>query len=481
MERWAGIVRVSYMGGRIAGAENVHADRDQVTDIQRHADTHGARVEFLAPELNVSGGLPLERRPSLLAAIEGVERGEYDAVIVSYLSRLGRNIREQLKAWDRVEAAGGRIIVVRENIDSSTASGRMQRNILLAMAEHEREQHVERFTRLAGWATEAGIWQRRQTPLGYTRDPQTRKLVPNDDAERVRRAFADRIAGKPTLEIARELGMTTSGVRALLRNRVYLGELRIGEFVNLAAHPPLVSEDVFQQAQTARVTRPLRVRREPALLRGLVYCAGCQHIMSSSAQKVITYACHRHHSAGSCPAPAAITGRILDEHVKAIALHELSVWSARAILASTHGADARFELERAEAELAAFLRGVQAAGIAVEQFAQSARERQRAIDVARLALHDRLAEQPARTISGDPVVAWDAMDGGQRNRLLGGLFEGVLVARAGGRGHVVPVAVRVRVVKRGAGVIDTRRYRGVARPIVSVRFAELDDECVAGV
>src|SRR4051812_29070402 len=162
---WAGIVRVSFVGDR--KGDRFHADQEQIEDIERAvAAMPGARVELLPPELDVSGGLPLERRPSLLAAVEGVERGEYAGIVVSYLSRLGRNVREQLRAWDRVEAAGGRIIVVREGIDTSTPTGRLQRLMLLGIAEHERELHVERFAERTRRATEAGIWQRRQLPLG---------------------------------------------------------------------------------------------------------------------------------------------------------------------------------------------------------------------------------------------------------------------------------------------------------------------------
>jgi hypothetical protein len=107
---WAGVVRISHMGSRKAGAENFHADRDQVALIKR-AVPPGDRLKMLPPELNVSGGLPLEQRPSLLAAVEGIEAGRYAGIIVGYLSRLGRNVREQLRTYDRVHAAGGRIIV----------------------------------------------------------------------------------------------------------------------------------------------------------------------------------------------------------------------------------------------------------------------------------------------------------------------------------------------------------------------------------
>jgi DNA invertase Pin-like site-specific DNA recombinase len=187
MSTWAAIVRVSHMNGRKAGEENVHADRDQLAAIERHAREHKARLEVLPPELDVSGGLPLEQRPSLLRAIEGVECGEFDGIIVAYLSRLGRNVREQLRAWDRVEAAGGRIVVVQEGIDTSTPNGRMHRTILLAIAEHEREQHGERFENLRRWATEAGIWQRRQTPRGYRKDKATRRPGPRGHARPARR------------------------------------------------------------------------------------------------------------------------------------------------------------------------------------------------------------------------------------------------------------------------------------------------------
>ncbi len=85
-----------------------------------------------------------------------------------------------------------------------------------------------------------------------------------------------------------------------------------------------------------------------------------------------------------------------------------------------------------------------------------------------------------QSIDGDPVAAWKALDEHGRNQLLCGLLEAVIVARAGGRGHIVPIESRVRVVRYGAGLIDTRRYRGAARPIVSVILPDLDDPSVLG-
>lgn len=469
---WAGVVRISHMGARRAGDENVHADRDQLHAIEQHARAHGARLVLLPPELDVSGGLPLERRPSLLAAIQGVERGLYDAIVVAYLSRLGRSVREQLRAWDRVEAAGGKIIVVQEGIDTSTPTGRLQRTIMLGIAEHEREQHAERFENLRGWATTAGIWQRRQTPLGYSRDPVTRKLVADRDAPRVIRAFGDRLAGAPISAIARDLGMTPSGARALLRNRVYLGELRVGEHVNPAAHPALIAPDLFEAVQHARVTRPPKRSAHPALLAGLARCSGCGHVMARTG---VSYACARHHSDGACPAPAAITGRIADEHVTAIALHQLA--RLRTSMAGDEGKvrQARADVAAAERELAAYLDAVQAAGLAPDTFAAGARKRQAAITDARDVLGRLISSRPV-VVEGDAVALWPNLNETERNHLLCGLLEAVVVRKVG-RGRVVPVAERVRVLRAGAGVFRAYGGGGRALPLVAV-FPDADDERV---
>ena len=379
-----------------------------------------------------------------------------------------------MKAWDRVEAVGGRIIVVQEGIDTSTPTGRLQRTIMLGIAEHEREQHAERFENLREWATAAGIWQRRQTPLGYSRDTTTRKLVPDRNADRVRRAFADRVAGRPVSAIARDLEMTPSGVRALLRNRVYLGELRSGSHLNTTAHPPLLTEDAWQDAQAARVTRPARVAEHPALLAGIARCAGCGHALSRGGGSTISYTCHGHHSDGRCPAPAAVTARLLDDHVERIVLARLAALRPRASEDDKALRVAVSARKDAESELAAFLQGVRAAGLKPGQFADGARDRGAAVEHARVAEDRVRAERPVE-VDGDPVALWHTLNGSERNHLLGRLVEVVIVARAGGRGSRTPLVDRVRVIRYGAGLVDVKRYRGESRPLVVLALPDVDD------
>jgi DNA invertase Pin-like site-specific DNA recombinase len=259
MALWVGYRRVSHVGAR--AGDRFHSPEEQADVIRAWVKRRGDRVDLPAPELDESGGNA--NRPILAAAVERVERGEVCGIVVAYLSRASRSVRHLLELWDRIEAAGGQVVAVSESIDTSTPAGRLNRTMLAAIAEHELDLHQERFENLRRTATERGIWQRRQTPRGYCRDEATRRLIADERADEVRAAFQARASGESPVRIAERLGMTPSGVRQLLANRVYLGELRVGEHVNPTAHEPLVDLDTWRAVQQRTVARPPRSTRGP--------------------------------------------------------------------------------------------------------------------------------------------------------------------------------------------------------------------------
>jgi site-specific DNA recombinase len=434
-------------------------------------------IVLLEPELDESGGR--RDRPILATAVETIERGEARGLVVAYLSRASRSTRHLLELWDRIEAAGGELHAVAENIDTKTPAGRLTRTMLAAIAEHELDVHRERFEAQRASATARGIWQRRQTPLGYQRDRSTRRLVPDSNADRVRRAFLDRLGGTSLSQIARNLGLTRSGARMLLRNRVYLGELSVGIHTNASAHPAIVTEDEWLAVQRIRSLRPARSSGPVALLGGLVRCASCGHVMSrTTGGGGYVYACHRQHSAGRCPRPAAVTLDTLDPHVAAIALDELAKLKATAARSDREIAAARAALQAAEAELAAYLEGVAAAGLASGQYAEGARRRKEELERAHEHLGDLLGRQEG-VVDGAPRKVWERLDVDRRNRLLRGLIDCVIVAPAG-RGVRVPVSDRTRVIAHGSGLIEPYRGGGRPLPIQSLAFPDADDPVVLG-
>jgi len=472
MKPWAGYVRVSHVGGR--AGDRFRSPDDQAREIEGWAARRGEPLVMLPPELDESGGRA--DRPILMDAVQRIEAGEYRGLVVAYLSRAGRSVKHMLELWDRIERAGGEIHAVAENIDTTTPSGRLTRTMLAAIAEHELDLHRERFENLRADATRAGIWQRRQTPLGYRRDPATRKLVPDEHAGRVVEAFQARAAHVSLSQIGQRLGMTNSGAAALLRNRVYLGELRVGEHVNPAAHPPLIDEDLWLSAQHARPARPSRTGGPPALLAGLARCTGCGHVMSRARHtRALVYGCHRHHSAGTCPAPATVTMHLLDRHVEEIALAALVRMQTGSSVNDTEIQAARAAVQDAERELATYLEAVSAADVGAEAFAAGARSRRQQVEQARTRLAGALGAVPENTITGDVGELWASFDQTQRNQLLRGLIEVVLVERSGGRGVIRPLEDRVRVIAYGAGLVEPYQGGGRALPVRSIRLPDRDD------
>ena len=415
-------------------------------------------IEWMEPELDVSGGKPIEQRPSLLAAIEGVERGEYAGIVSANLKRLTRS-RSGIAIWERVEAAGGRVHCAAEGIDTSTPNGRFIRDIHLAEAVREREEHAERHAggvprlsrqAVAPTTVAARVPVRRSVDAdGRFRGGARRLVVDPETACDVRDAATDVIAGVPVVRIAERLRMTPSGVRHMLRNRVYIGELRDGPNVKLQAHEAILQPDIFDAVAEALTSNPRPSRRVadgPALLAGIVRCASCAHAMSRKTTKRLIYACPRFHSGGACPTPAAVTCDLLDEYVERLAV-ERYIW----VEARGHSVDdvgeADAALLDAKADLSALVKTITAAGLEEHDIVDELRARKASVVEA----EQRLREARARSFA--PVAlpgdkAYQRLSKAGRNAALRGLIERVEVVPVG-RGKRVPVANRVRVIFQG--------------------------------
>lgn len=87
-------------------------------------------------------------RPEFVKMMSMLRKG--DTLIVNDISRLGRSILDLIKIVTALKEKGVEFIAIKNNIDTSTTSGRLQFNILASLAEYERELIIERT--LAGLA-----------------------------------------------------------------------------------------------------------------------------------------------------------------------------------------------------------------------------------------------------------------------------------------------------------------------------------------
>lgn len=407
---WLGYSRVSRVGGR----EHLISPELQQKRITDFAKVRGFDVEMLPPELDVSGGR--QSRPILDEAIATIERGEARGIIVSQIDRLSRmRMSSALTVIDRIESAGGQVVAVAENVDPTTPEGRMARNMFLSLAALQRERHADQIAMAKERAVRHGIWPMSRIPPGYVKGDD-RRLRFGDDAPKVRAAFQARANGASWREVGEILGVGPSSAKKIIENRVYLGEITVGEWHNPTGHRALVDRELWESAQFSHPA-PVRNGRVESLLRGLVRCGGCQRTMSWSEH---AYRCIDRGGGPRCPVRARVKHTLLDKVAVDLAFREMSRSATEAKEIETD--DRLVEaVEQAEAELAAFQRASLAAGDE-ELFTDGLRQRAEAVRAARAALVGRpRADVPIVNLAGE----WEGLTLDERRHVLG-RFLGVV-------------------------------------------------------
>lgn len=82
------------------------------------------------------------KRPEFKAMMEALREG--DVLIVDSFSRLSRNTRELLTTVDRLREIKVHLVSLKEQLDTTKASGKLMITVLSALSEFERDTLVER-------------------------------------------------------------------------------------------------------------------------------------------------------------------------------------------------------------------------------------------------------------------------------------------------------------------------------------------------
>jgi site-specific DNA recombinase len=117
-------------------------------------------------------GKSLLNRPELRRAIREVL--EYQCVMVCYdMSRLSRSVRDLCELSARLDKRGCELVLLRENVDTRTATGRVFFHIMAALAQFERERTGERTRAMFKYFRENKRRCGLNAPYGYMFDPAT--------------------------------------------------------------------------------------------------------------------------------------------------------------------------------------------------------------------------------------------------------------------------------------------------------------------
>ncbi|MCA0273121.1 MAG: recombinase family protein [Proteobacteria bacterium] len=246
-------------------------------------------------------------RPALRRLLTDIEAGRIDIIIVYKIDRLTRSLADFARMVEIFDRHGVSFVSVTQAFNTTTSMGRLTLNVLLSFAQFEREVTGERIRDKIAASKAKGMWMGGVIPLGYDKPiGGDRTLVVNEaEAALVRRIFALYLdlgsvhalehrlqtEGIVSKRHAGAAGKVTGGqpfsrgaLFHLLRNRLYLGEIRHRDTHHPGLHPAILGRDLFDAVQqrldgNARKRTTARETVARSALTGRIFDADC-HAMS---------------------------------------------------------------------------------------------------------------------------------------------------------------------------------------------------------
>lgn len=217
-------------------------------------------------------------RPALAQLMQDIESGKVDAVVVYKIDRLTRSLLDFVRLIEMFDRRSITLVSISQAFDTSDSMGRMILNVLLTFSQFERELIAERVRDSIRTRKRHGRFHGGLPPFGYVAGNDG-IYVDKDEAEIVRFIFAEflrtrrytavmqavRLAGYcSSVKLSRRgiprggAPMSPGTVYAILRNPVYVGQIRGHDTTYQGVHEPLISEEVWKAAQALSEERKKR-------------------------------------------------------------------------------------------------------------------------------------------------------------------------------------------------------------------------------
>jgi len=132
ISKYCGYARVSIKGH----SESIEAQKES---IRTYAKAHGWKLTKIYFDDGISA---YKERPAFMKMMSNLHK--YAGIIVTDLTRFGRDTSDLLYQLDVLKTNDVKIIFVRQNIDTSSKEGVLLLNMLSAIADFERSQIRER-------------------------------------------------------------------------------------------------------------------------------------------------------------------------------------------------------------------------------------------------------------------------------------------------------------------------------------------------
>lgn len=114
----------------------------QLENLRAYCERQGRPIAWAETD-RASGMKSEDARPALAHAMSLARRGEIGAICVTRLDRLGRSLRNLIDTADELRRLGVDLVVLEQNLDTSTPSGKFMFQMLAACAEFQRDLYAE--------------------------------------------------------------------------------------------------------------------------------------------------------------------------------------------------------------------------------------------------------------------------------------------------------------------------------------------------
>jgi len=219
-------------------------------------------------------------RPALARLMQDIEAGEIDVVVVYKIDRLTRSLADFVRLIEIFDRRNIALVSISQAFDTSDSMGRMILNVLLTFSQFERELIAERVRDSIRTRKRHGEMHGGLPPFGYIATPNGLK-IDNSEAKIVRFIFDEFLRTRRYTRVmaaVREQGLRSSvkysprgkprggtpispsTVYSIVQNPMYVGEIRGHDRTYPGKHEPLISREIWDEAQ---VICQDRKRREP--------------------------------------------------------------------------------------------------------------------------------------------------------------------------------------------------------------------------
>jgi len=257
----------------------------------------------------IASSITIEKRTKMVELLERAVNNEFDAVVVIAIDRLSRNEYDASNIKRILLNSNTFIVTPSKTYDPAKDEDSLLLGIQNLVASQEYKQILKRMQRGKLYASNQGHWTNGTPPLGYVKDPKTKKLEPNDKAEHVKYIFKSIVEGKNITALYTELNnmgvktrtnnsFTFNAVYRIVTNEAYKGTIisnrTIGKHEGMRpkkdwiviphAHEAIIDEKTWEKANKIVTTYYFaapRGKNRTYPTSKLIYCAYCNIIQGT--------------------------------------------------------------------------------------------------------------------------------------------------------------------------------------------------------